>query len=208
MYEGAPPDPPPHWRPTSSFPPIVQAFMRPRYAPSSFTYRTLQIQALWVVGGRLRWCRLHSMKLIDSCKNRGTQSSAKETQECAARWAGAPALIAIFIQRGVWNMREQWNIIDVLQILYDKCAQAICWWEMRCTWTPFTHGNKEPGFGFLIGENLGDAHPNEEADSRCRNGFNLRESHWECDTHTCSICRSFDRYLHLEQLFSQKSEQK
>ncbi len=46
--------------------------------------RTQQIQHWWAGSGRLEGCRLH-MKLIDSCKNRGTQSSAKETQHHTAR---------------------------------------------------------------------------------------------------------------------------
>lgn len=63
--------------------------------------RTQQIQHLWAGGGRLEGCRLHAMKLIDSCKNRGTQSSAKETQYHTARWVGAPAFMRILLQSGI-----------------------------------------------------------------------------------------------------------
>ena len=64
-------------------------------------FRTQQIQQWWAGGGRLEGCRLHAMKLIDSCKNRGTQSSAKETQYHTARWAGAPAFVRILLQSGI-----------------------------------------------------------------------------------------------------------
>lgn len=63
--------------------------------------RTQQIQRWWAGGGRLEGCRLHAMKLIDSCKNRGTQSSAKETQYHTARWVGAPAFMRILLQSGI-----------------------------------------------------------------------------------------------------------
>lgn len=64
-------------------------------------FRTQQIQQWWAGGGRLEGCRLHAMKLIDSCKNRGTQSSAKETQYHTARWACAPAFVRILLQSGI-----------------------------------------------------------------------------------------------------------
>lgn len=64
-------------------------------------HRAQQIQRWWAGSGRLEGCRLHAMKLIDSCKNRGTQSSAKETQYHTARWVSEPAFVRILVQSGI-----------------------------------------------------------------------------------------------------------
>lgn len=57
---------------------------------SSHAGRTQQIQHWWAGSGRLEGCRLHAMKLIDSCKSTGTQSSAKETYYCKVSWCSSP----------------------------------------------------------------------------------------------------------------------
>ena len=156
------------------------------------------------------------MKLIDSCKNRGTQSSAKETQYHTARWVGAPAFMRILLQSGisalpavgeqthgrVWEdvlvcVRTEIQWVCLCNEHHHKYAlfvKAICLWEMRCIWSLSTHEYQDPGSAFLIGYHLGDAHPNEETNSRCCTWYNLWESQgglWHIlytHTHTCSIC--------------------
>jgi len=156
------------------------------------------------------------MKLIDSCKNRGTQSSVKETQHHTARWAGAPAFMRILLQSGifalpaaggkkhgrVWEnvlvcMKKQQKYVWLTSAMSIPNAaafvKAIWLWEMICIWSLSTHESLEPGLAFLIDYHLGDAHPNEETNSRCCTWYNPWESQGERDTyciHTliCSIC--------------------
>lgn len=141
--------------------------------------RTQQIQRWWAWSGRLEGCRLHAMKLIDSCKNRGTQSSAKETEYHTARWVGAPAFIIIFFQSGfslqpAVGGKQECDIsveecekmclvgteIQYQHHKYSLLMKAICQWEMRCIWSLSAREPREPGSAFLIGYRLGDAHPN------------------------------------------------
>lgn len=141
--------------------------------------RTQQIQRWWAWSGRLEGCRLHAMKLIDSCKNRGTQSSAKETEYRTARWVGAPAFIIIFFQSGfslqpAVGGKQECDIsveecekmclvgteIQYQHHKYSLLMKAICQWEMRCIWSLSAREPREPGSAFLIGYRLGDAHPN------------------------------------------------
>lgn len=92
------------------------------------------------VGGWRERCRLHTTKLINSCKNGGPQSSTKGTQGCTARWADAQCC---WCRRVQYLLNQWWEEGDAVVSWksvatfffsfqkYNMFVKVVVFWKMR-----------------------------------------------------------------------------